>query len=45
MSVEDRRELERYNDLHLWMIIPMAIMQAGIFLDYWGDLTDNACGL
>jgi hypothetical protein len=42
MSVDDRRGLERYNDLYLWMIIPMAIMQIGIFRDYWGDLTENA---
>lgn len=34
--------LARYRDLYLWMLIPMAIMQAGIFRDYWGDLTDNA---
>jgi hypothetical protein len=32
----------RYKDLYLWMIIPMAIMQIGIFRDYWGDLTENA---
>src|SRR3954451_23348284 len=42
MSVDDRRGLERYNDLYLWMVIPMAVMQIGIFRDYWGDLTDNA---
>ena len=42
MSVHDRKGLERYNDLYLWMIIPMAIMQIGIFRDYWGDLTENA---
>jgi hypothetical protein len=24
------------------MLIPMAIMQVGIFRDYWGDFTDNA---
>lgn len=34
--------MERYKTLYLWMLIPMAIMQAGIFMDYWGDLTDNA---
>jgi hypothetical protein len=34
--------MERYKNLHLWMIIPMVIMQLGIFYDYWGDLTDNA---
>ncbi len=34
--------MARYKTLHLWMIIPMVIMQAGIFRDYWGDLTDNA---
>lgn len=42
MFVDDRKGLERYNDLYLWMLIPMAIMQIGIFRDYWGDLTDNA---
>jgi len=43
MTVDkDRRGLNRYNGLYLWMIIPMAIMQVGIFHDYWGDLTDNA---
>lgn len=34
--------MDRYKDLHLWMLIPMAIMQAGIFRDYWGDLAENA---
>jgi hypothetical protein len=34
--------VERYKNLHLWMLIPMAVMQLGIFYDYWGDLTDNA---
>jgi len=34
--------LARYRDLYLWMLVPMGIMQAGIFRDYWGDLTDNA---
>ena len=24
------------------MIIPMVLMQLGIFIDYWGDFTDNA---
>jgi len=42
MTVHDRKGLDRYNDLYLWMIIPMAIMQIGIFHDYWGDLTENA---
>ena len=37
MTVHDRRGLDRYNDLYLWMLIPMAIMQIGIFRDYWGD--------
>lgn len=32
----------RYRNLHLWMILPMALMQIGIFRDYWGDFTDNA---
>lgn len=42
MSVEDRRGLKRYDDLYLWMLIPMAIMQIGIFHDYWWDFADNA---
>jgi hypothetical protein len=33
---------EKYRTLHLWMIIPMLFMQAGIFKDYWGDFADNA---
>jgi hypothetical protein len=42
MSVHEAKGLNRYNDLYLWMIIPMLIMQIGIFHDYWGDLTENA---
>jgi hypothetical protein len=34
--------MKKYQTLHLWMIVPMAIMQIGIFMDYWGDFTDNA---
>lgn len=34
--------LTRYADLHKWMIIPMVVMQAGIFTDYWGDFAENA---
>lgn len=34
--------MDKYKSLHLWMIIPMVLMQAGIFEDYWGDFTDNA---
>lgn len=42
MAVTTRAGLERYRDLYLWMLIPMAVMQIGIFQDYWGDFTDNA---
>lgn len=42
MAVRDHEGLDRYKDLYLWMLIPMAIMQIGIFRDYWGDLTENA---
>jgi hypothetical protein len=42
MTVDERKGLNRYNDLYLWMIIPMVVMQVGIFRDYWGDLTENA---
>jgi hypothetical protein len=34
--------MNKYKNLHKWMIIPMVIMQLGIFMDYWGDLTENA---
>jgi hypothetical protein len=34
--------LAKYKNLHLWMIVPMVIMQAGIFRDYWGDFSENA---
>ena len=34
--------MERYRTLHLWMIVPMILMQAGIFEDYWGDFARNA---
>jgi hypothetical protein len=42
MEDHERKSLERYRDLYLWMMIPMAVMQIGIFHDYWGDLTENA---
>ncbi|MES2650096.1 MAG: hypothetical protein V4663_00075 [Bacteroidota bacterium] len=32
----------KYKSLYLWMLIPMAFMQFGIFKDYWGDFSDNA---
>jgi hypothetical protein len=35
-------KLDKYRTLHLWMLLPMIVMQAGIFRDYWGDFTDNA---
>lgn len=47
-SVPSPQELARpvsknkYRKLHLWMIVPMVIMQLGIFRDYWGDFRDNA---
>jgi hypothetical protein len=34
--------MSKYKDLWKWMIIPMIIMQLGIFMDYWGDLFENA---
>lgn len=34
--------MNKYKNLHLWMIIPMIFMQLGIFMDYWGDFIDNA---
>jgi hypothetical protein len=34
--------MQKYKSLYLWMIIPMLIMQFGIFKDYWGDFRENA---
>ena len=34
--------MDKYKSLYKWMIVPMVIMQLGIFMDYWGDLTLNA---
>jgi hypothetical protein len=34
--------MTKYKTLHLWMLIPMAFMQFGIFRDYWGDFRENA---
>ena len=34
--------INKYQSLYKWMIIPMVIMQLGIFKDYWGDFSDNA---
>jgi len=34
--------MNKYKTLHLWMLIPMIFMQAGIYKDYWGDFSDNA---
>lgn len=36
------QKLNNYKSLHLWMMLPMIIMQLGIFRDYWGDFTENA---
>lgn len=34
--------MNKYKNLYKWMITPMVIMQLGIAVDYWGDLTTNA---
>ena len=34
--------LNKYKDLHLWMIVLLLFMQFGIYRDYWGDITENA---
>lgn len=34
--------LSKYKTLYLWMMVPMVLMQLGIFRDYWGDFTENA---
>jgi hypothetical protein len=34
--------MNKYKSLWKWMIVPMVVMQLGIFMDYWGDLRENA---
>ena len=34
--------MNKYKNLWKWMIIPMAVMQLGIYMDYWGDFAENA---
>ena len=33
--------MDRLKHIWLWMIIPLVVMQATIFVDYWGDFADN----
>ncbi len=33
--------METYRDLYKWMVLPLIIMQAGIFPSYWADFLDN----
>lgn len=33
--------MDKYKTLWLWMIIPLIVMQASIFVDYWGDFSSN----
>jgi hypothetical protein len=34
--------MDKYKTLHAWMIVPMVVMQLGIYRDYWGDFAANA---
>ena len=34
--------MNKYKGLYKWMIVPLVIMQLGIFMDYWGDFSENA---
>ncbi len=34
--------MSKYKTLYIWMLLPMAVMQVGIFRDYWGDFSENA---
>jgi hypothetical protein len=34
--------MNKYKTLYLWMLIPMLVMQWGIYKDYWGDFSENA---
>ncbi len=34
--------MKQYKNLHIWMLIPLVLMQLGILKDYWGDFTENS---
>ena len=34
--------MTNYKEIWKWMIVPMVVMQVGIFYDYWGDFSENA---
>ena len=34
--------MSKYKTLYKWMLLPMVVMQLGIYKDYWGDFSDNA---
>lgn len=34
--------MSKYKTLYKWMLLPMVVMQVGIFKDYWGDFSENA---
>ncbi|MHC4378117.1 MAG: hypothetical protein ACYS26_16065 [Planctomycetota bacterium] len=34
--------MDKYRNLHLWMVAATVVMQATIFMDYWGDFTENS---
>ncbi len=34
--------MSKYKTLYRWMLLPMVVMQLGIFKDYWGDFSENA---
>lgn len=34
--------MSKYKSLYKWMLLPMVVMQLGIYKDYWGDFSDNA---
>lgn len=41
-KISTTSKLSKYSSLYKWMLIPMIIMQLGIYRDYWGDFSRNA---
>lgn len=38
-------DLTPYKTLHLWLFLPLLIMQAGIFMDYWPGFSEKPWGI
>ncbi|MEM1081095.1 MAG: hypothetical protein AAGH65_05890 [Pseudomonadota bacterium] len=41
LSQQHGSPMAKYKTLYAWMILPLVLMQVGIFMDYWRELSQN----